>query len=241
MHHSDINIEEQSNSPCEMTLRGIRSCCSIQKPRHPNDWCLACRARLLVQGIKSAEEERIKQTAELPYPKHGAELNPITIAKPGGSLEIDMERAIREDRDRYLAAFERLVPQHVRDADGTVGGMESWLKASLEANTAHDWVYSFLRGSEGDLDLIAESLGRFIRNYATERANTTASALRQLARVVDEQLSVLGKAASTLQHTFDRLGGPSQASLEEAVKQVSAARSALAAATQEVRRAHHAH
>lgn len=40
--------------------------------------------------------------------------------------------AIKEDRDSMLAAFERLVPLSVREMDGTVEGMESWLSAAVE-------------------------------------------------------------------------------------------------------------
>ena len=35
---------------------------------------------------------------------------------------------LREDRDAYAAAFERLVPLDVRECDGTVAGMEEWLR-----------------------------------------------------------------------------------------------------------------
>jgi hypothetical protein len=97
--------------------------------------------------------------------------------------------AVKEHRDKLSAAFERIVPQSVRDQDGTVEGMERWIRDTLAAaEKERDKL-------KGDHRYACEVLSR--TSIELGEAKREAEAMRDLANKNANELNAAQRSYST--------------------------------------------
>lgn len=92
--------------------------------------------------------------------------------------------AIKEDRDKLEAAFERIVPLNVREQDGTVEGMERWIRANL--------AHAFGCPKSADHELRAKLALVEKERDATKRSYTEQIA--ELTRALESEKKAHGEA-----------------------------------------------
>lgn len=106
--------------------------------------------------------------------------------------------AIKEDRDKLEAAFERIVPLNVREQDGTVEGMERWIRANLThafgcPKSADHELRAKLALVEKERDA-AQQEARNMQSFAVQNANALNAAQREFSaakRSYTEQIAEL--------------------------------------------------
>lgn len=108
--------------------------------------------------------------------------------------------ATTEDRSKLEAAFERIVPQRARDQDGTVEGMERWIRDTLAAaEKERDFLLESLKQTERARDDGHCRLDAAHRSFSTQLADLQR-ALEAEKKAHNEAL----KSASRPERAVDR-------------------------------------